>query len=874
MHPGLNFLDVGIGSPVLPKSQPKLSFGISKPSSSSSTSPFLSEHAQHPSSSSKRKFQSSDQDIPPAKRTKLTSSSITDIDTPTGFNLRQFLEYQASNQNKLQSLVDNLVAQNKLLTAQVSRFTQANDEKEQLDRDVTETVKQSKWATFSANRSRAWCRPCMKWCHVTASGSSQRASPWISDGFDMSKISSKSPSAQFDCHESSTMHKQSVELDQNQQDLWKLQQKSPAFNTTQNFVRIIYQLSKMHMSDASYENICYLFHVLGVDIGNQQHSRSASRAMKLTISNGMKKKETDFFQSVNPATGDRPTVGYSDDEVSTHKLTFGCQQLQALVHGRPKAIFLRSQELPETTIDNQVLTKYAVQNICSALGISEDEIGDRLAGCAFDGASIYSGPHNSVTANLTVYNPQLQRNHDRMHAIQLPFKDGNKKHSQYQGVLDLTSDIYAYTSHSHKKYREMNRIYTELHELSKHADLRRRRADLIPDDDLKRAEPDDDDDKADEDADAISVEAFKRSARPRMRKLLKVFQIRMVAASHKALTAIAEDYEMLVKFFRQEVLDEKDVGKRRAAQKILRRLLRHGFVAQLLSFIDITHTLTKHSCNSQNDVLTILELEHLNNEMFDDITVLADTKIQNGNKFRFGKRLKAHAVELNNGKFQGIDLSYKPNQRDVLAPVRKLQSNFCNYLLTRYKKDLELTPFQKAAQIFVPANAIAASPEKRQADLAAVLKVVGRFVKTPDKCERQFLRLIRLLETQYSTKKNSEVLDVYEDIFTNPAKYEGLESILRVVEAILSMSLSSVGNERAGRTLAQTLTSERSAQKADIVDAQLRISINGCQLHDLDVKYYSKLWLTDHYAATKVRGSKPSSVLQRKSKEKSKLNIY
>ena len=134
--------------------------------------------------------------------------------------------------------------------------------------------------------------------------------------------------------------------------------------------------------------------------------------------------------------------------------------------------------------------------------------------------------------------------------------------------------------------------------------------------------------------------------------------------------------------------------------------------------------------------------------------------------------------------------------------------------------------------------------------------------------------MIRLLEQQYSTRKKSEVLDVYEEIFTNPAKYENLESILPVIEAVLTMSLSSVGNERAGRTLAQTLTSERSSQKADIVDAQLHISINGCQLHDLDVKYYTTRWLNHHYAATKVRGSQSSSVIGRLSKQKSKLKIY
>lgn len=125
----------------------------------------------------------------------------------------------------------------------------------------------------------------------------------------------------------------------------------------------------------------------------------------------------------------------------------------------------------------------------------------------------------------------------------------------------------------------------------------------------------------------------------------------MVAASRKALIAVYTDYPTLVKFFREETLSENDDGKKQTAQKILRKLVCHSFVARFAAVIDITHILTKHSCNSQNDVLTILELEHLNNELFDDLKVLANTKIAPVNRFRFGTTLKKHAPELSQGKF-------------------------------------------------------------------------------------------------------------------------------------------------------------------------------------------------------------------------------
>lgn len=192
-----------------------------------------------------------------------------------------------------------------------------------------------------------------------------------------------------------------------------------------------------------------------------------------------------------------------------------------------------------------------------------------------------------------------------------------------------------------------------------------------------------------------------------------------------------------------------------------------------------------------------------------------------------------------------------------------------------YEDALELTLFQKAPQIFVPSKAITASTKQLEASLAAVRNMVHVYVQTPDKCYHQLLCLFRILKELFATRKTSEVLDVYEEIFTNPGLCAGLESILKVIESILTMSLSSVGNERAGRTLTQTLTSERLSWKSDIVDAQLRIGTNECRLHDLDVKIFTKKWLNDgHRAATQKCGTKPSSVLERMKAESLKLNIY
>lgn len=85
-------------------------------------------------------------------------------------------------------------------------------------------------------------------------------------------------------------------------------------------------------------------------------------------------------------------------------------------------MFFKAQELTQVFVNNKVLTKYTIENTCVDASISLDNLNDRLTTAAFDEASIKSCSYNSMFANLTKYNLQFQKQHDRMHAIQLPFK--------------------------------------------------------------------------------------------------------------------------------------------------------------------------------------------------------------------------------------------------------------------------------------------------------------------------------------------------------------------------------------------------------------------------------------------------------------------
>lgn len=129
----------------------------------------------------------------------------------------------------------------------------------------------------------------------------------------------------------------------------------------------------MHMSDASYENICYLLDSMGVDIGDWQHSRHASR-------DGMKEKETDTLKKVNPATKQHPTIGYSADKVSNTTLALIASKFKWSCMGAQKRCFFAHKSFLKFLLITRYSRNTPLKNMCAALHISPNDLKYRLTG--------------------------------------------------------------------------------------------------------------------------------------------------------------------------------------------------------------------------------------------------------------------------------------------------------------------------------------------------------------------------------------------------------------------------------------------------------------------------------------------------------------
>lgn len=338
----------------------------------------------------------------------------------------------------------------KLLTYEVTRLRETNEEKSQFHKELAETSQSRSLVVFSANGMRIMCKLCTKWVAILARRHKQMTSPWICEGFEVTSIKSKATNRPFDNHECSKTHRDAMKYEAGQMSIFEVIAQSAEMYKLRNIVRVCHLLAKLHCSDNFYEDVCYL-HDQGVKTGDWNHSRKASHAIKENIANGLIDRKKHFFLTPNLVTGQKPS-GYMADEVSRGQTTFDCELLQVVENGRPKAMHLKAQEITTASINNEALTKYAAANICSDMGIEKDDFRSRVPGMATDAASVYRGKRESLVANIRILDPQFQCNHDRMHRLNLGFNAGLKKFPKLQGVSDCATKLYGYFSHARKSH--------------------------------------------------------------------------------------------------------------------------------------------------------------------------------------------------------------------------------------------------------------------------------------------------------------------------------------------------------------------------------------------------------------------------------------
>ena len=334
-------------------------------------------------------------------------------------------------------------------------------------------------------------------------------------------------------------------------------------------------------------------------------------------------------------------------------------------------------------------------------------------------------------------------------------------------------------------------------------------------------------------------EALKTKKSVHTYKLLKYFKIRMVNALQLAIRAIIRNFKPLVAFFENEC--KRKWGKQEAhvkqcarATQILARLKDWGTVVNMLSLYDLTVTLSKTSKLSQYPVLSILMKQQIN-DYFDKTL---RTSLYN----KFGAVLRLHKVSLQSGKFDGVKLS---RNRKNLQFIKARQNRAIKIMEKYVHEEFELSEYEEAAQMFVPAiiRMEMLTDDQIMEQYLPLLYEEQRSWMTADidviKVEWSNLKKM-LLHSRLDKFKPLEINQAYKVIRDDASWSCKVPNILRMVEVLQLQPIGCVQCERAASVLKLVLADSRSSLSGIKVEHEMRTIMDGAELHDMDVDFYTK----------------------------------
>ena len=257
-------------------------------------------------------------------------------------------------------------------------------------------------------------------------------------------------------------------------------------------------------------------------------------------------------------------------------------------------------------------------------------------------------------------------------------------------------------------------------------------------------------------------------------------------------------------------------------------------MVNMISLYDLTVTLSKTSKMSQYPVLSILMKQQLN-EYFEKTL-----KASLSNKL--GSTLQKHKKSLVEGKFNRVKLSQ--NRRD-LKFIKKRQNRAIEIIQDYVDKEFAISEYDEAAQIFV-----LVSIRMGLVDQQTIINELLLFLYTNQhswitadisviKLEWPKLQNM-LLHTRLDSFKPLEVNEAYKVIRDDAQWRNQVPNILRMVEVLQLQPIGCVQCEWAASVLKRVLQDSRSTLDGTKVENEMRMIMDGKELHEMDVDFYAK----------------------------------
>ena len=386
-----------------------------------------------------------------------------------------------------------------------------------------------------------------------------------------------------------------------------------------------------YRSFLDYENIVWLQHNSGMDVGDQLHSRHTSVVMLDVVYRSDRQEYRIFLTTISPATGRLPQVGIAADKVSSKRMKqWQCNAARVNLQGSPSTFCTELRKMGKTALGIDCFN-----NLAGSFADLGGKPHQRRSYC-MDGEAVYSG--NGTTADTVKSKVKAEDEMngvmtDPPHCGESLNEDMREKFVYISEIHDLVKQLYSHLSFAGKKVaglealtKDMGVVWHEIHYL---------------------------------------------------------FAIRMIESEYIALKNFMADYPVIIHWLRAEVdklsASSNGADQRQAIQMKhwIRKMRSFKFVAVTLTLLDHDKQFKIFSKATQNDFDLALDYP-TSHERF-------KSALESAKSGKLGSHVKRNLSSLKAGKYAGIVLlgmreevsateentAFDPNLFEVEALVSK-----------------------------------------------------------------------------------------------------------------------------------------------------------------------------------------------------------
>jgi hypothetical protein len=596
------------------------------------------------------------------------------------------------------------------------------------------------------------------------------------------------------------------------------------FRVTSNMFRVVYAETQLNMPFFQHENVVKLLKAVKTDIGSHHYDKMSALRMLLLISDAFHRKLVKHIVSTNSPIS--IILDATTDSRGKHYIIVYFRALEAdkdmdgkILQVRPCVYFYKLIELGASEDANAYMT---VLQTSFTEDIEREQHFDEklktlLVGFGSDGASVMIGAQNGLLIKLRrAYNPNIYGIHCMAHKFNLASGRAWKNEKNFKEFENTINSVYLfYNNRGHKRKghladtaSEMNEIYYEFSQ---------------------------------------------------------IFRIRWIASEYSAISKVKKSYTLLANDLEAIITNaDKDFTSAtvQEAKVLLEKITDKHFFSFMHFALDVLEAMRLLSVRLQKSLGLLIGKEKLlnsfianirsriNNPGSEETSMYRVTSCRN-NEQDYG--LCDNMAKYESSKIVSFGvISLKTHSSNRFSPLSQVRDTFINKLIDEIEKYFDpssLGDFDAFLPKMLPSDEFAALTH---ISIAAAGRLANKFgFPVQDTIEQWKDVLVAIVSSGDFERYRNDVSSInFYSYFLAEQNVPWKKYSKSLIETILVIPIGSADAERGFSILKHIKYDRRSRLTVNVLNAVMRVRINGPPTEKFNALPMAKLWISKGHILT------------------------